>query len=108
MRKKAGVVDPSGASGLGEKCAICDVELVGKKHVFNAPAFDHDHLTGKFRGWLCDKHNRGLGCFNDDPQLMRKAIEYLEKFRREHPVKLLEPDGPAEQLEGKERGLATH
>lgn len=107
QRRASGVTDPSGANGSGESCSICGVRLVGAGQSPRSPTYDHDHETGLFRGWLCSKHNRGLGCFDDNPQLLKQAIEYLEKFRQEHPVKLLEPDGPAERPEEKERGLAT-
>lgn len=39
---------------------------------------DHCHLTGRFRGWLCDRCNRGLGYFRDNPTLLEKSIEYLK------------------------------
>lgn len=96
VRKKNGVINPSNESGFGEKCAICGIDLIGSSQTNNSPAYDHCHETGLFRGWLCAKHNRGLGCFNDDPQLMQKAIEYLEQFRQQNAAKLLEPDVPAE------------
>ena len=41
-------------------------------------AVDHSHITGKVRGLLCDAHNRGLGYFQDNPKLLKRAIEYLE------------------------------
>src|SRR5262245_12043451 len=40
---------------------------------------DHDHRTGKVRGVLCRAHNAGLGIFDDDPNLLRRAIRWLEE-----------------------------
>ena len=40
---------------------------------------DHDHKTGKFRAILCQLHNTGLGHFDDNPQMLREAADYLEK-----------------------------
>lgn len=39
---------------------------------------DHDHSSGKVRGLLCDGCNTSLGRFNDDPQALRRAAEYVE------------------------------
>jgi hypothetical protein len=52
-------------------CEICGD--VFKK----TPHLDHDHATGKFRGWLCAKCNTGLGLFRDDCDLLACAISYL-------------------------------
>ncbi|MDQ4142737.1 MAG: endonuclease VII domain-containing protein [Actinomycetota bacterium] len=53
----------------GGLCAICQVKPAA--HV------DHCHTTGKVRGVLCFNCNGGLGRFEDDPEVMRRAIEYL-------------------------------
>lgn len=47
---------------------------------------DHDHRCcpgtkscGKcVRGLLCHKHNAGLGYFDDDPDFLRRAAEFIE------------------------------
>ena len=38
---------------------------------------DHNHLTGNFRGWLCDNCNHGLGLLGDSLQGLLRAIDYL-------------------------------
>lgn len=59
----------------GEGCAICGISKPGGgKGRFRV---DHDHITGKIRGLLCDKCNIGLGCFNDKTEILTKAIQYL-------------------------------
>lgn len=40
---------------------------------------DHDHKTNKVRGALCNTHNTTLGKFGEDPDMLRKAIRWLEK-----------------------------
>ena len=40
---------------------------------------DHDHATGKFRGWLCNKCNLGLGALGDSIAAIRRTLEYLER-----------------------------
>lgn len=57
-------------------CEVCHQPATGK----NRLAVDHDHLTGKFRGFLCGPHNTGMGMFGDDPDLLRAAADYLERF----------------------------
>lgn len=42
---------------------------------------DHCHETREFRGWLCMNCNSGLGRFYDDPDLLTKAISYIQKDR---------------------------
>ena len=53
------------------KCGIC--ESPGSLFV------DHNHETGVVRGFLCRGCNSGIGMLRDDPDLLRKAIEWLER-----------------------------
>lgn len=50
-------------------------EICGKRGRMN---IDHDHSTGKMRGFLCHGCNTGLGLFEDNPELLEAAIEYLK------------------------------
>lgn len=54
-------------------CEICGKPSEEGKRL----AMDHDHATGKFRGWLCFRCNSGLGMFCDSTDVMEKAIQYL-------------------------------
>ena len=58
-------------------CAICGgpPSVVGNNlHV------DHNHTTGKNRGLLCGHCNLILGQSKENKDILRKSIEYLEKY----------------------------
>lgn len=55
-------------------CAICGKEAKTKKL-----AVDHCHTTGKIRDLLCGPCNTGLGQFQDNPELLILAADYLRK-----------------------------
>lgn len=59
-------------------CAICGTDDPGKLDF----CADHDHETMQKRGVLCRKCNAGLGQFNDNPELIAKAIEYLSHYTK--------------------------
>ncbi len=68
----------------GGKCKLC-----GKPgEAFNSVtgrtttlAVDHCHKTGAIRGLLCQDCNKGLGSFKDNPEVMRAAADYVEKYK---------------------------
>lgn len=62
-------------------CAICHQpeRSRGCKGSIRVLTLDHDHATNEIRGLLCDRCNRGLGYFGDDPQKLAAAITYLKK-----------------------------
>ena len=53
------------------QCEICGEG--GKLHL------DHCHNTGRIRGLLCMRCNTAIGRMYDDPDLLKKAIAYLER-----------------------------
>lgn len=55
-----------------ESCALCGK----RKKLF----VDHCHKTKKVRALLCAQCNWGLGQFHDNPQLIRAAADYLERY----------------------------
>jgi hypothetical protein len=63
------------------KCALCiqPETAVDAKGAERFMAVDHCHKTGKIRALLCASCNKALGGFKDDPALLRKAAEYIEK-----------------------------
>jgi len=88
LQRKTGQLQESFIAGKGEyltqyntlhrsqngKCAICGQS--GLRLVI-----DHDHASGKIRGLLCNSCNIGLGQFNDDPTMLRKAADYVSDPR---------------------------
>lgn len=42
---------------------------------------DHDHLTHKVRGPLCQTCNKAIGMLGDDPARLRAAADYIERHR---------------------------
>lgn len=59
------------------KCPICEkTSIVG---VTANLVKDHNHVTGKAREWICDSCNTGLGRFKDDIEILKRAIDYLNK-----------------------------
>jgi len=63
-------------------CAICgkrggEVGSGGGKALYLA--VDHSAKSGAVRGLLCTNCNLGIGSFKDNPELLRKAAEYLEE-----------------------------
>lgn len=56
----------------GGACAICGAEPQEARL-----SVDHCHVTGRVRGLLCTRCNRGVGHLRDDPELIRRAAAYI-------------------------------
>jgi len=59
------------------RCAVCADPM-------QVPYVDHDHETGKVRALLCRDCNTMLGYAQDDPAILRGAVEYLERYAQGH------------------------
>jgi len=62
----------------GSICASCQSPDPGTKKGWHT---DHDHVTGIFRGILCQRCNLILGHAKDDPQHLRAVIRYLGRAK---------------------------
>jgi len=62
------------------KCACCGSKdsRRGKENRF---AVDHCHKTKEVRGLLCMHCNQGIGKLGDNIEGIKKALNYLEKFK---------------------------
>lgn len=72
-RKRIELGVPDATRPSPELCECCE------KYADKALRIDHDHATGKFRGWLCDGCNIGLGQLGDTREGVAKALAYLER-----------------------------
>lgn len=84
LRKKFDLTPEQYESMLEQQnggCAIC-----GKPPGTRRLAVDHDHKTGAVRALLCGNCNHVLGNGQDNPNLLRKAADYLEfhSLRKNH------------------------
>jgi len=62
------------------RCAICGKpESRSIKGAVPRLGIDHNHKTGEIRELLCYSCNLALGYANDDPELLKRMIAYLEK-----------------------------
>jgi len=60
------------------QCAICKIDAITLNRNLDV---DHDHLSGTVRGLLCNKCNQGMGLLREDVEILKGALEYLERHR---------------------------
>lgn len=66
-------------AGQNGCCAICGLDSESNTH--GRLYVDHCHVSGEYRGLLCNKCNSGIGKFADDAERLERAANYL---RRNH------------------------
>ena len=60
-------------------CAICEYSEPGARGNVNGEWYvDHDHVTGKVRGLLCNRCNAALGFMHEDIWALHKMIRYSQ------------------------------
>ena len=79
-RRLARILDVSMTTHCGMPPEVCD--CCGRPNKNGRKlAWDHDHATGDFRGWLCHSCNVTLGQVADNVEHLAKLIAYLSKSR---------------------------
>ena len=65
-------------------CPICkkteeQLKFNGQFHDRSVWVLDHNHTNHRFRAWICNNCNMGLGKFNDSEATVEEALKYLKK-----------------------------
>lgn len=64
---------PEATRPAPDVCESCGMSPDAALHL------DHCHVTGKFRGWLCNKCNLGIGALGDTVESLERAVAYLRR-----------------------------
>lgn len=81
-------------------CAICSEtlpDLLVYENRRRGYAIDHNHDTGEFRGILCLHCNTLLGMAGDNPDILTRAIKYLET-RGAYLAKQIDTQTPTQSI----------
>ena len=74
-----GIPDPTRPYPKDSLCECCKKpEDSYSKKTLRQLCNDHDHVTNKFRGWLCNSCNRGMGMLGDNIAGLEMALNYLK------------------------------
>lgn len=76
LRKKYGITFQDYNEILRVQNGVCKV--CGRKPGKRRLHVDHNHKTGKVRGLLCGKCNLGIGYADEDINILKGMIEYLQ------------------------------
>lgn len=77
QRRIRGIPEPTRPDpGRCENCG--DVPKTG-----TSLNIDHDHDSGKFRGWLCRNCNMAIGGLGDNMHGLERALAYLRRAQKE-------------------------
>lgn len=66
---------------LQEQNHCCNICGAHESNFKKSLAVDHCHNTGVVRGLLCKNCNTGIGNFYDNVDIMKRAIEYIMRYK---------------------------
>ena len=89
-RRKKGRPDPTRPEPI--LCEACNKPCTMTKGYLS---LDHCHDTGLFRGWLCNKCNRGLGVIGDRLENVMYLAVYLHRFKAAQQAAKSGPSTPS-------------
>ena len=76
--KRYGLTEADFAALLEKQKSLCAI-CASLMRPGRGTHIDHSHATGKVRWLLCNNCNVGIGHFNEDTDVMTKAMEYLRE-----------------------------
>jgi hypothetical protein len=91
-KKKEEQKDLCASCGKPEVAKIWKNQKLGIKRL----SVDHCHTTGKIRDLLCQQCNMALGALREDPIIIRKLADYIERHKK--PIYKFEPKYPIYDL----------
>ena len=69
---------------IAKREGLCDIcgqpQPPDYRGVVKALSVDHDHVTGRVRGFLCSHCNIALGGFKDNIDSISRAVAYLQRY----------------------------
>ena len=79
IRRKLRKENPPAEAGI---CQIC------QNHT-DKWVLDHCHTNMSFRGYICTSCNSGIGLLHDDPEVLERAVKYLNRDKRKSLLRRL-------------------
>jgi hypothetical protein len=70
-----------------EHCEACGITFEPTPQ--HRHCLDHCHVTNRFRGWLCSNCNIALGLAGDNPEGVRRLLEYITRAQAVLDLQLL-------------------
>ena len=68
--------NPQPPMGKPFHCPICGRTII--RQYKNDVVLDHFHDTGEVRGWICRMCNNSMGMMEDDVNILKRAIKWLQ------------------------------